>query len=285
MGMAGGSRRRAPDGRGKSLLREDAESGGDPLSSGMTDSEVEPSTLPPAAPGRARWTDWMRLAIPFAALVVLILWARARGYFEIDEAEEVAAIAGSIRRTPWLAATLVALYAGLAAMALPVAPLGYGAGALFGFLRGVALVWVASLAGASAGYVLARGIMRGPALRLLGRRAGIIHALRERHGFMTVLRIQLLPLVAFGPFNYAAGIAGIPFLPFLGATAIGIIPGTLAIVYVGDRVMAGLRGEEGHPFLIAGLVATGLVALSFIPAIVRWQRKRRGDRRTADLSF
>lgn len=239
---------------------------------------AESPSKPPRPHPKPLWTDWVRLAIPVAALIGLIVWAWHRGYFAIDEAEEVAAIARSVRRTPGLAVTFTLTYGGLAAMGLPVAPLGYGAGALYGFARGVALVWVASLLGAAAGYVLARGVMRGPALRLLGRHASVIHSLRARHGFMTVLRIQLLPVVAFGPFNYAAGIAGIPFLPFMAATAVGIIPGTLAIVYVGDRVMAGLRGEEGYPFVIAGTIAVCLVALSFIPMLVRRQRKRRAAR-------
>lgn len=251
------------------------------LSSGMNGSgpgTAEPQRHPPRPHPKPTWTDWLRLAIPVVALLALIVWAWRQGYFAIDEAEEVAAIARSVRRTPELAVTFALTYAGLAAMGLPVAPLGYGAGALYGFGRGVALVWIASLLGAAAGYVLARGVMRGPALRLLGRHAGVIHSLRARHGFMTVLRIQLLPVVAFGPFNYAAGIAGIPFLPFMGATAVGIIPGTLAIVYVGDRVMAGLRGEQGYPFVVAGTIAVCLVALSFIPTIVRRQRMRRAAR-------
>lgn len=227
---------------------------------------------------RATWTDWLRLSIPFIVLAALFVIVEQRGYLAID-AEGAAAMARGARRTPWLAAVLSALYAGLAAMALPVAPLGYGAGALFGFSRGAALVWVASMFGAALGYFLARGVMRGPALRVLGRFAPLIHALRERHGFMTVLRIQLLPLIAFGPFNYAAGIAGIPFWRFMAATGIGIIPGTVAIVYVGDRVMAGIRGEGGHPFIVAAAVSVALVALSFIPAAL--QRRARARTRSA----
>lgn len=246
----------------------------------MTGDDIELDELPIERP-RATWTDWLRIAIPFLALAILILWARERGYFEIDRPEEVAAIAGHIRRTPWLAATLVGLYAGLAALGLPVAPLGYGAGALYGFLRGSALVWIASMIGAAAGYLLARGVLHGPAMRVLGRFSPMIHALRERHGFMTVLRIQLLPVVAFGPFNYAAGIARIPFWPFMAATGVGIIPGTVAIVYVGDRVMAGFRGESGHPFLVAGIVAVSLVALSFIPTLVVRRRRRMARRGAA----
>ena len=223
---------------------------------------------------RATWTDWVRLAVPLVALAAVFLVARQRGYLDIS-ADDAASLARSARHTPWLAVALSALYAGLAALALPVAPLAYGAGALYGFLRGAALVWVSSMVGAALGYVLAHGIMRGPALRILGRFAPIIMALRERHGFMTVLRIQLLPLIAFGPFNYAAGIAGIPFWSFMAATGIGIIPGTVAIVYVGDRVMAGIRGEGGHPFLVAAIVSIALVGLSFLPTIHRRRRARR----------
>lgn len=247
----------------------------------MIDAD-ELEELPPIPPPRpATWSDWGRLSIPIGVLIGILLIARQRGYFEMD-ANDAASLARNAHQTPWLALTLSAIYAGLAALALPVAPLGYGAGALYGFIRGVALVWIASMVGAAGGYVLARGIMRGPALRVLGRFAPLIHALRERHGFMTVLRIQLLPLIAFGPFNYAAGIAGIPFWPFMAATGLGILPGTLAIVYVGDRVMAGIRGEGGHPFLVAGVVSVALVALSFVPTLVK--RKRARARSTGYLS-
>jgi uncharacterized membrane protein YdjX (TVP38/TMEM64 family) len=246
----------------------------------MTDPEdmlLEQGPVATTVGRRATWSDWLRVAIPFVVLGALIYWAHRRGYFAIDGPEEVAALAGAMQHRPWLRTILAAIYAGLAAMALPVAPLGYGAGALFGFTEGVVLVWIASMFGAAGGYLLARGIMRGPALRLLGRFAPMIQALRERHGFMTVLRIQLLPLIAFGPFNYAAGIAGIPFWPFMAATGLGILPGTLAIVYVGDRVMAGIRGEEGYPFVVAGVVAVALIALSFLPTILRRRRKRSAD--------
>lgn len=221
---------------------------------------------------RPRWSDWLRIAVPLFALGGVIYLVARRGYFDID-AEAAVALARGARNTPLLAVILSAIYAGLAALALPVAPLGYGAGALYGFAAGSALVWIASMVGAALGYFLAHGIMRGPALRILGRYAPIIASLRERHGFMTVLRIQLLPLIAFGPFNYAAGIAGIPFWQFMTGTAVGIIPGTVAIVYVGDRVMAGIRGDDGHPFLVAAMVSVALVVLSFVvPRLARGKR-------------
>lgn len=236
--------------------------------------QAPPSPQPPPPGPRPRWSDWFRIALPFAALAALLYVVAEGGYLNVD-AEGAVALARGARNTPLLAVILAAVYAGLAALALPVAPLGYGAGALYGFAAGAALVWIASMVGAALGYFLAHGVMRGPAMRILGRYAPIIASLRKRHGFMTVLRIQLLPLIAFGPFNYAAGIAGIPFWQFMTGTAVGIVPGTVAIVYVGDRVMAGIRGDDGHPFLVAAVVSIALVLLSFVvPVLAR--RNRRG---------
>ena len=60
----------------------------------------------------------------------------------------------------------------------------------------------------------------------------------------------------------------------MGGTAVGIVPGTVAIVYGGDRVMAGIRGDDGHPFLVAAIVSVALVMLSFVvPALARRQRR------------
>lgn len=237
---------------------------------------MEPLRQDPGGPHRepVRPGDWIRLALPFVVLAILVAVAWRRGWFDIDEPEEVAAAAARLDGRRWLAATLVAVYAGLAALALPVAPLGYGAGILFGFARGTFLVWIASMIGAAGGYVLARGAMRGPAKRILHRFAPVLESLPKRHGFLTILRLQLLPLIAFGPVNFAAGLAAVPFGAFMAGTAIGIIPGTLAIVYVGDRVAAGLRGEEGNPFLVAAAVGVALIAFSFVvPRVLRRLRR------------
>ena len=81
--------------------------------------------------------------------------------------------------------------------------------------------------------------------------------LRKGSVFLTTLRLQLLPVMPFGIFNYAAGVGHFPFLPFLTATAIGILPGTVAAVYVGDRVMAGITRSDKSAFVIATVVVAG----------------------------
>jgi hypothetical protein len=93
------------------------------------------------------------------------------------------------------------------------------------------------------------------------------------HWIVPAFRMQVMPLVSFGVFNYAAGISKLPLVPFLIGTAFGIIPGTLLATYVGDRFVAGVRGEDRNPLYIALAVTVLLFGLSFLPKLIKKPRK------------
>jgi uncharacterized membrane protein YdjX (TVP38/TMEM64 family) len=217
----------------------------------------------------ARPTDWLRVALPIVAVAVFVVVAWRHGYFDLKNPEKLDAAAQRVQDIPWLGPIFVAVYAGLAAFAAPVSPLAYGAGAVFGVIRGTLFVLVASLIGATAGYFLARSAWSGVAQRLLGRFHDKMREMRHGNVFLTTLRLQLLPIMPFGIFNYAAGVVHLPFLPFIAGTALGILPGTVAAVYVGERVMAGITGSDRRAFIVAGVVVAALFALSFAPALMR----------------
>jgi len=164
-------------------------------------------------------------------------------------------------------------YAALATLAAPVSPLAYAAGALFGVARGSLYVWLGSMVGAMAGYFLARTSLAGPARRLLGRFRDRMRQLRDGNAFITTLRLQMLPILPFGIFNYAAGVMRLRIPGFLAGTALGILPGTIAAVYVGDRLVAGLQTGDKRALLVAGLVVAALFALSFAPTLVKKLRR------------
>jgi uncharacterized membrane protein YdjX (TVP38/TMEM64 family) len=225
----------------------------------------------------ARPSDWVRVALPLIAVVIFVVVAWRHGYFDLKNPEKLDAAAQRVQDIPWLSPIFVAVYAGLAAFAAPVSPLAYGAGAVFGVVRGTLLVMIASLLGASAGYFLARSAWSGVARRLLGRFHGKLRNIGSGTVFLTALRVQLLPIVPFGIFNYAAGVGHVPFLPFIGATALGILPGTIAAVYIGDRLMAGITASDRRAFVVAGVVAAALFALSFAPTLITKLRGANGD--------
>jgi uncharacterized membrane protein YdjX (TVP38/TMEM64 family) len=221
-----------------------------------------------------RGTDWLRLAIPIAVTITLVIAAWRLGYFHLKNPQALNAAAERAVDVPWLGPIFVVVYATVAALAAPVSPLAYGAGAVFGLARGSIYVWIGSMFGGAAGYWLARGAWAGPAHRLLGSHHDKLRELREGNAFLTTMRFQLLPIVPFGIFNYAAGTTGLSFPQFLGGTALGIVPGTIAAVYVGDRVAAGFRGSGKSAFLVAAAVMVGLIALSFAPTVIKKLRAR-----------
>ena len=220
-------------------------------------------------PEKPKPSDWVRLVVPTVLLVALVVVAWRLGYFSLKNPQQLSDAADRVQGLPYLAPAFVAVYAAAAAFATPVSPLAYGAGAVFGVVRGSILVWIASLIGATAGYWLARGVWAAPAQRLLGRYSDKVRSPRSGSAFLTTVRLQLMPIVPFGVFNYAAGTSRLAFVPFLAGTSLGVVPGTVAAVYVGDRVAAGIEHSDSHAFMVAGAVMLLLLALSFLPNLIR----------------
>jgi phospholipase D1/2 len=219
--------------------------------------------------------DKARLVAPIVLYAVIALVAWKLGYFH---AEKVSAAAEKSSGQIWFGGAFVAVYTLLTALAMPISPLAYAAGAVFGFWRASMLVWVASIFGAVAGYYLAHGILAKPARTLLGRYKDKLRNLGRGNAFVTALRMQLMPIVPFGAFNYAAAISKLEVLEFLAGTAIGIIPGTLLATFIGDRFAAGVHGKSKTPYLFAAAAALVVLALSFAPKLwdkIRTSRKHR----------
>ncbi len=226
--------------------------------------------------------DWTRVAFPVVVVAGLIVAAWQLGYFDLKKPDALDEAAQRASGIPWLAPTFVVVYASMAALAAPVSPLAYGAGAVFGFVEGSILVWVASMLGSAAGYTLARTVWSESALRLLGRHEKKLQKLREGNTFLTVLRLQLVPMIPFGMLNYAAGTARLRFLPYWLASGLGIIPLTLAAVYVGDRLRAGVRGSGARAFIIGGAVMVGMLLLSLLPTLIAKRHERRSNESTPE---
>jgi uncharacterized membrane protein YdjX (TVP38/TMEM64 family) len=207
--------------------------------------------------------DKIRLVAPVVIYAILAFVAWKLGYFREQTVEEAARSTGSV----WVGGAFALIYGAVGALALPLTPLAFVAGAVFGFWRASFLVWIGSMLAAVTGYYLARGVWAKPARRLLGRHEGKLHDLRTRSIFLTSLRVRLVPLIPFGVFSFAAGISKISLLPFLIGTGFGVIPTTLLTAFVGDRFAAGFHGESKTPYFFAAAAALVMLALSFAPKL------------------
>jgi uncharacterized membrane protein YdjX (TVP38/TMEM64 family) len=172
------------------------------------------------------------------------------------------------------AAAYVLIYVVAVALSFPGASfLTIAGGFMFGAAVGTALAVIAASFGATLIFLIARTSIGD----LLAERAGPrTRRLREgfqEEGFSYLLFLRLVPLFPFWLVNLAAALFGMRVLPYVAATAIGILPGTFVFSYFG----AGLRtalAAQGPPVsleLFVGLALLGVLAL--VPAIVRrWRR-------------
>lgn len=175
----------------------------------------------------------------------------------------------------------VAAYAAVVALSLPGATIMTLAGGfLFGWAMGGTLAVLAATLGSALVFLIARSAV-GDALR---NRAGPFLRRMEdgfrSNAFHYLLFLRLVPAFPFWAVNLVPALLGMPLVPFVAATAIGIIPGTLVFAAfgagLGDLFAAGSEirlAEVLSPTLIAALAGLGLLAL--LPVALRKWRERR----------
>jgi uncharacterized membrane protein YdjX (TVP38/TMEM64 family) len=201
---------------------------------------------PASAPLRGVW-------LRFGVLVALLLTALAVAVrVGVPDPQELRSIVAQTGATGIL--LFIAGYVVCTLLVLPKGVLSIGAGIAFGFLPGAAIVMVGAILGASAAFVVGRWLGRDAVERMAGAHLARLDALVTRYGFAAIVLVRLIPLAPFTVINYAAGLTSIGFRSYAVATAVGIIPGTLAYVALGAFGTSPTSWE----FLVAILVFAAL---------------------------
>jgi uncharacterized membrane protein YdjX (TVP38/TMEM64 family) len=169
---------------------------------------------------------------------------------------------------PWFPLAFLAAHIVVTVLPFPRTAFTLAAGLLFGPLLGVTLAVTASTVSALVALALVRAA--GWQLNRLVRHHAVDRLdsrLRER-GWVAVISLRLIPLVPFAPLNYAVGASGVRVLPYLLATVAGLVPGTSAVVILGDAL-------TGHvsPLLFLVSLCTGLVGLALFGYEIRQYRR------------
>ena len=134
------------------------------------------------------------------------------------------------------------------------------AGVLFGTMTGIAVAVGASAVSAVLALLLVRALGRDAfAHRLDHPAVRAIDARLERRGWLAVGSLRLIAPVPFSLVNYCCGVSSIRITPYLIATVLGVVPGTVGIVVLGDA----LTGRTNPALLVlSGIcIAIGVVGL------------------------
>lgn len=259
---------------------------------------IEDKRAEAAAPPAERRGPSLLAWLPFAALFVLMIVAWLSGWFDAFTLSNLIQRRGELSAfvADDLALALL-LYAGLyvvlVALSFPGASLLTIAG---GFLFGVAaagtVTTVAATIGATIVFLAARSSL-GSALR--ARAGPFVERLSK--GFRDdawnyLLFLRLVPVFPFWLVNLAPALFQVPLGAYVGATFLGILPGTFAYAFLGAGLDSLIAAQEAaHPGCVAAgtctidpralltptflgaLAALGLVAL--VPPLLRHWRARR----------
>ena len=163
----------------------------------------------------------------------------------------------------------VIVYAVGTSFGLPGMPFNVAAGALFGSVVGGAMAWIASMLGATIGYWLARTVGHREVSRWLKRYKRIDAAVDQARHFSGMLRLRLVPVLPIGVVSFVGGLARSPFLRYLAATALGIIPSVIIYSYFADSLVEGV-GTGRKQALVSLIIASALlILLSLLPRLFR----------------
>jgi uncharacterized membrane protein YdjX (TVP38/TMEM64 family) len=160
---------------------------------------------------------------------------------------------------------------------VPAIALTLGAGAIFGFGKGSIIVMMGATAGATAAFLLGRTVFRSRVEKRIALNPKMAAVDRAIAGEGTKIML-LMRLSGFPPFtwiNYALGLTGVKFLPYLLTTVFGIIPGTLALVYAGAAGAEAISGRGNRVALIVTAIGAVLV-IAYIGRIAANAIKRAG---------
>jgi uncharacterized membrane protein YdjX (TVP38/TMEM64 family) len=195
------------------------------------------------------------------------------------------------------AIVFIAAYAAAVAVSFPgAALLTIMGGFLFGAWLGGSLAVIGATLGAAVIFFVARSTLGNGLARRAGPFLGRFASGFEEDAFFYLLSLRLAPLFPFWLVNLAPALVGIRLRDHLGATFLGIIPGTFAFAAIGqglDSVMeaqhrsveaceAAVRGGcsttlDPYSLLTPGAMAAlgVLAALSLLPIAIRIMRRAR----------
>lgn len=163
----------------------------------------------------------------------------------------------------------VLAYGLLTSLGLPGLPFNVAAGALFGSVIGGALAWMGSLLGAVAGYWLARTVGHREVTRWVKRYKRVDAAVDQARNFSGMLRLRLVPVLPIGIVNFVGGLARSPFIAYLAATALGIIPSVIIYSYFADSLVEGVGAGRKQALVSLIIASTLLILLSLVPRFFR----------------
>ena len=180
---------------------------------------------------------------------------------------------------PWFPLAFLAAHIVVTVFPFPRTAFTLAAGLMFGPPLGVTIGVVASTVSAVIALLLVRAV--GWQLNRLVRHPKVdsLDARLRQRGWPTVMSMRMIPAVPFSVLNYAAGASAVRVLPYTLATLVGLLPGTTAVVVLGDALTGNVS-----PLLFLVSLCTASVGVAGLIYEIRSHRRRHRARPATELA-
>jgi uncharacterized membrane protein YdjX (TVP38/TMEM64 family) len=198
---------------------------------------------------------WGRIAAGVGVLVLaLVVVLAIRNGTGLPDIRQAVAAAGL-----WAPLLFVVLQSTLTVTPIPRSVFTVAAGVLFGSIGGLLLTITGTSIAAAVAYWLAR-LVGGRFVERHLHRPGVawVRARLDRSGLLAMVSLRLIPAVPFCALNYAAALSGVRFSPYLLGTVLGVLPGTIGVVVLGDAAVDGIP----HPAMLLVSLTSGAIGVT-----------------------
>ncbi|GGL71102.1 TVP38/TMEM64 family protein [Wenxinia marina] len=239
----------------------------------------------PDADDRSPWLRRLPLiAIAVVAVAGFVLFRDSLSFETLRDNREALL---AFRDSHYLAtvAAFIAAYVAIVAFSLPGATVAtLTGGFLFGTFPGVLYNVAGATIGAIAIFLAARWGLGERLARRMEAGEGLVKRIKQgidENLWSMLFLIRLVPAVPFFVANLVPALVGVPLVPFVVTTALGIVPGALVFTSVGAGLGA-VFAQGGTPDL--GIIfeprillpILGLCALAALPLLLKAVRGRKG---------
>jgi|SRR5688572_2316056 len=121
------------------------------------------------------------------------------------------------------------------------------AGLAFGLVKGILVVWIAATLAAAAAFLIARYLARSRVEKLARKNENFeaVDRAIAKNGWKVVLLLRISPFFPYTIANYLYGLTAVRFVPYVIATAAGILPMVAIYVSIGAAGREAVEAAAG----------------------------------------
>ncbi|TAN62875.1 TVP38/TMEM64 family protein [bacterium] len=149
----------------------------------------------------------------------------------------------------------------------PASILSAAAGVIWGPVWGFLILQIAANISSAVEFLAARYFARGFIESKLKGKIVNLNEKIQRHGFLTVLLIRLIPNVAWDIQNFSLGLTKVRLRDYFLATLIGIMPGSFAVVFFGSSLIKAMFSPKNFWIIIIAILL--LIGIFYLQKALR----------------